>query len=42
MVNMEITFFKNVKIFREDDCENSDGDKILNIDEEYGFRILDM
>lgn len=35
-------FFKNVKIFREDDCENPDGDKILNIDEEYGFRILDM
>lgn len=35
-------FFKNIKIYTNDNCISSDGIKKFSIDEEYGFRILDM
>ena len=34
-------FFKNIKIYTNDNCISSDGIKKFSIDEEYGFRILD-
>lgn len=33
--------FKNVKIYSENTCISTKGDKIMTIDEEYGLRILD-
>ena len=33
--------FKNVKIYSENTCISTKGDKIMTIDEEYGLQILD-
>lgn len=37
-----VGIFRNVKIFNSNDATNSDGDKQINIDNEYGFRVLDV
>lgn len=34
--------FKRVKIFTYSNCENEDGKKKISIDDEYGFRILEI
>lgn len=37
-----VGIFRDVKIFNSNDATNSDGDKQINIDNEYGFSILDV
>lgn len=37
-----VGIFRDVKIFNSNNAINSDGDKQINIDNEYGFRILDV